>query len=775
MRSPRLFIILLALLLPLAWPTPAHADGIIVPEPPFCDPRACREPVPLAQLAIEHHRVNVSIKDQVAITHVDQVFRNDNDWEMEGTYFFPLPLDAAITSFSLWIDGEPVMGRVLTREEARRTYEEIVNKLRDPALLEYIDRGAFQASIYPIPPGGSRRIELEYSQVLTAEDGLFHYLYPLSTEKFSRLKLETVSVSVEVEAEQPLRAIYSPSHPLAIERRGERAFTAGYEEHEVLPTRDFELYFSVDPKEIGLNLLTYRQGAEDGFFLLLAAPGVEVGERQTIARDIFLVLDQSGSMDGEKFRQAQQALLYVLDHLNPADRFNVISFSTGVQVFSSRLSSTDGVAAAKRWVNALSAQGSTDINRALLETFSQTRDERQTLIIFLTDGLPSEGVTERDQILRNLLAAAPENIRLFPFGVGFDVDTFLLDQLAAQHHGAATYVSPDQALDEAISAFYARISKPVLTDLVFDFGEVEVYDTHPQPIPDLFAGGQVVLVGRYRNPQTTNILLSGLVDGRQENYRYPEQRFTGAGGPDFLPRLWATRKIGDLLSQIRLSGPNRELIDQVIALSIRYGIVTEYTSYLVTEPIVAGTTVLEDLGERVYLESLSAAPLFSGEAAVDRSAVESRLEGADYSYSPEGEAADLVRLVGARTFRLVDGVWLDTAFDPQAMETRKVAFLSEDYFKLAAVSPDLAAALSLGPRVVVLYQQAAYEVIAADQAADNFELPSSSAPGEPSSSGYRQNPAILPPLNPPGSSCPAGLLPLAALPLGLVLLRRRQS
>jgi len=727
MRSQNLLpAILLTLTIALPLVSPVYADGIIIPEPPICDPGPCPVPFPISQLAIEYHRVQVTIEDQVAITHVDQVFRNDNDWQVEGTYVFPLPHGAAVTQFTLWIDGEPVEGKVLTREEARRTYEEIVRNMRDPALLEYIDRDAVQASIFPIPPGGERRIELEYTQVLEADNGLIHYNYPLNTEKFSTQPLEEVSVSVRVESPHPVRAIYSPSHPIAIDRDGDFRFSVGYEDSDITPDKDFELYYSIADQDIGLNLLTYRDPEGDdpnGFFLLLAAPSVEIDPDRKIAKDLLIVLDQSGSMDGEKFRQAQEALHYVLDNLNPEDRFNIIAFSTGTRSFSSRLRSVEEVPDAKRWVDSLSAAGSTDINLALLEALAQVDRRRATIVIFLTDGLPTEGVTETEDILKNVQQAAPENVSLFAFGVGYDVDTFLLDTLSKDHHGATTYVSPGQAIDEAVSGFYAKVSTPVLTDLELDFGEIITYDTYPEPLPDLFAGSQLVLVGRYRDSGTTTIRLSGEVEGQAQNFDYLRQRFRSAGGSEFLPRLWATRKIGALLNQVRLQGPEEELVDQIVKLSIRYGIVTPYTSYLVTEPMALSREAQEGIANEAYSKLLGTPTIVSGQDAVERAAAESAISDAEIPMAISGDAADIVRLAGAKTFRLVEGVWIDTAYDPDTMTTKKVPFLSEDYFELAGARSEFGVAFALGERVIILVGDTAYEVVGDADRGDPITVP----------------------------------------------------
>ena len=743
--------------------SPAYADGIVVPEPPICEFGPCPGPIPMAQLAIEYHRVQVRIEDQVAVTHVDQAFRNDNDWTVEGTYIFPLPAGAAVSSFTLWIDGEPVEGKVLDRDQARQIYQEIVRKLQDPALLEYLDRGAVQASIFPIEPGESRRIELEYTQLLEADHGLIGYRYPLNTEKFSAQPLEQVSIAVQVLSADPVRAVYSPSHQVDIDRSDDFEFRVGYEAADVTPDRDFELFYTVAEDEIGLNLLSFRDPESedpDGTFLLLVAPSVQADPARRVDKDLILVLDQSGSMEGEKFRQAQQALTFVLDHLNSGDRFNVIAFSTGTRSYAGGLRPADQAAEARRWVESLTAVGSTDINRALLEAVAQADRERPTFVIFLTDGLPTEGVTEAERILDNLQEAAPSNLRLFTFGVGFDVDTFLLDSLASEHHGAASYVSPGQSIDEAVSTFYDKVSTPILTNLELEFGDQVVFDLYPDPLPDLFAGGQLVLVGRYRDSGELTIRLTGEVNGVTQTFSYEEQLLRSSGGPEFLPRLWATRKIGALLSQIRLDGPNQELVDQIVRLSIRYGIVTPYTSYLVTEPQALGAEAQEDLAASVFSDLMGTPTAVSGEAAVQRAADEGEILRSDVAFAPD---YDVVKVVGTRTFKLVDGVWTDTGFDPQHDETIQVPFLSEDYFSLADSRSELGAALALGPRVIVVFDGVAYEVVDLSAAGDSLELPAgqSEQDSEPPQlvepAAEPDQPATLP--------CLAALFGLAFLPL----------
>lgn len=795
----------------LLFPAAVRADGIIIPQPPPCDPcppppcprpGLCPIPSPVVQLAIRYHRVTVTIEDQVAVTHVDQVFYNPNNWAVEGTYMFPLPLDAAVNSFTLWVDGKPVEGQVLDAEQARRKYQEIVSSLRDPALLEYAGRGAVQAHVFPIPPQGERRIELEYTQALAAENGLVRYIYPLNTEKFSTWPLENVSIRVDVRSSSPLRAVYSPSHTVELSRESERHVKAGYEATDVLPNTDFALYYSVGESE-AFHLLSYRDPNDkddpDGYFLLLLAPRPDAAQ-QTLAKDVILVLDRSGSMDGDKFRQAQEALRYILGHLNPEDRFNAIAFSTGLESYASGLRPASEASEAIAWVDRLSAQGSTDINRALLEAASMGRaaSERPTYLIFLTDGLPTEGEVDSQKILDNLAFAAPDGLRLFAFGVGYDVDTFLLDSLAAAHHGTSTYVLPGERLDEILSTFYAKVSTPVLTDLELDFGGLAVYDLYPSPLPDLFSGSQIILTGRYRAGGQADVTLRGEVNGQTQTFRFTDQSFAersrGSDAGSAIPRLWATRKIGYLLNQVRLKGPDQETIDQIVRLSIRFGIVTPYTSYLVTEDMPLGAAEQDRIARDAYsdMQAQAAAPS-SGQEAVEKAAGQGNLAEAEAPAAAPAESADRVRSVGPRTFVLSDGRWMDTAFDPDRMQTTRVAFLSEDYFALIAARPELAAAFALGPSVVAFADGIAYEVVADGSPVAPVDVPATQAPEpeqgperpatatppagrpdptRPAEGGGQSVPVAAEPAGTRG--CLAGLLPLVLLGVWLVLGRLRR-
>jgi len=421
--------------------------------------------------------------------------------------------------------------------------------------------------------------------------------------------------------------------------------------------------------------------------------------------------------------------LYVLDHLNPDDGFNVVAFSSGVRTFSEEIEPASSREDGKEFVEGLEAMGGTDIDRALLEAAKTADPDRLTTVIFLTDGLATVGVEDAETILENVAEAAPEAVRIFSFGVGDDVDTDLLDQLSIDHGGASTYVRPGQKINETVTAFYTKIDSPVLSNPDVDFGSIKTDQIYPEMVPDLFAGSQLVMVGRYRNGGKTTITLSGTVNEREVSIIYPGNNFIEDGGAEFIPRLWATRAIGSYLTEIRLHGEDQELVDAIVTLSIRYGIITPYTSFLIEEGDVFSESGREAVSRKLKedLAADAAAPSF-GASAVEKASFQGEMATADaplanfFTKSPttgadedgstpeESEAEEVAKHVGSKTFLLRNGVWTDTVFDDSKMEPVFVEFLSEEYFDLIRDSPALGDYFALGERVIVVYDGTAYEV-----------------------------------------------------------------
>lgn len=720
--------ILLCLLLVVAGVMPAFAQDTV--------------PVIQSDVYLKTHRVNVTIDNQLATTRIEQVFVNESERPAEGTYIFPLPRGAAVSDLIMYVNGEPIQAKILGADEAEQIYQEIVRQLRDPALLQYIGQDAIQASVFPIQPHSEMKIEIEYSHILPVENGLVRYVYPLKTDQFTKLPVQNLSVNVEVISNDEISSIYSPSHRIAISREDEKHFRAGYEATHVYEASDFVLYYGLASETINVNLLTYRESAaEAGFFVLLVAPPVDASEVEIQPRDVVIVLDQSGSMFGEKWEQAKDATQYVLDNLNPEDRFNVVAFSTGWRVYGNGLQGTGEVDGAKQWIDTLEAIGGTDINGGLTEAFStvEKSETRQTVIIFLSDGVATEGETDTQKILENAQTNAPENVRIFTFGVGDDVDTFLLGRLHEIFRGTGSYVRPHERIDEEVATLYNKISAPVMTNLELEVsGDVVLEDMYPYaPLPDLFVGSQLIIAGRYRSNGIGTITLSGEINGEKQTFVYDNLEFPeNAGGEAMIPRLWATRKVGALLNSIRLNGEDPELIDSIVRLSLRYGIITPYTSFLIEEDDIFTQQGFDEASDRAQSNVGDLDDVSTGAGAVSAadqaaSMEESEVAAAPQQYatnnpSPQGgqsggiSPADanqegyadggLLRVVEDKTFLLRDGVWVDTTYDADTMTPIEVVFLSDAYFELLDAHPEIGAYLTLGDHLILVIGGEAYEI-----------------------------------------------------------------
>jgi Ca-activated chloride channel homolog len=743
--APQRLLLIAALLAPLL----ASAQGMLLPTAPNARP-----------LAIKSQRVSVEIKDGTAVTRVEQIFQNDGPSQLEAHYIFPLPKGAALSEFYLWVNGQKTKGEVLEREKATTIYEGIVRRLADPGLLEYMDSDVFRMRVFPVPARGEQKIELAFSQVLNYSSGLYHYHYPLgATAKGQPPDWRVVggtarndfTFSAKVSSKTPLRSIYSPTHQVDVSRRGERSALVGMEQVGGADlSKDLDLYFSVSDKAVGLSLLTYKRGDEPGYFLALIAPKTEVSPNEVAAKRVTFVIDTSGSMQGERMKIARDALKYCVTRLNPQDTFNVVRFSTDVEPLFPGLkpASKENLQKAVSFVEGLEAIGGTAIDEALLRGLQDNDGKSPTphLLMFITDGQPTIGETDENTIARNAREARKAKTRLFTFGVGEDLNARLLDRLAAEGAGTSDFVRDGKEFETKISSFYDKVSHPVLADLALDLSSIDAYDLYPRKLPDLFKGTQLVVMGRYRKPGDAKVVLQGYVNGEKRTFEYGTTAPREATRDDFIPRLWAIRKVGFLLEEIRLRGERPELRDEVITLGKKFGIVTPYTSYLVVEdtPLVANAPPpppvmrpwdgaprpeprhRHPMGEsRAESAEDDFSAVFSapkpGRGAGGAMAPAPAAPPADSLATAEGKAgvavsratkkmkeqergpsaSDPVRVAAGRTFIFRDGGWIDSESLTSPGKQLKVKFLSKAYFALLQAQPELKEALALGDRVVI--------------------------------------------------------------------------
>ncbi|MEZ4503883.1 MAG: VWA domain-containing protein [Dehalococcoidia bacterium] len=621
--------------------------------------------------------------------------------EAEGRIVMPVPPGSSVSDLVLSGGPETLEGKVLDADEAQRIYEEIVRRRIDPALLRSIGDDLFEVRAFPVPAGETRTVTFVVTSPLEVADGAARFELP-----WSRMSPRPASALVHIEVDVPweVRGTFAPGFELDRDRRGPGELTLDWESPASwIPDRDFTLDLTGGEGLLDTRLLAHRAGNEDGYFALLLTPEIEVDE--AVARDVVLVLDTSGSMEGDKIVQARDAATYILDRLGPDDRFGVVAFARRVEPFEDRLRPSRDADDAIEWVQDLDAGGGTNFAGGIEAALDLLDGSRPSTVIVLTDGLPTVGITDGDAILEVARDLAPTRTQLFAFGVGYDVDTVLLDAIAREFTGTSHYVRPEERVDAEVGRLYERIATPVLTDVRIEVDGVNVYDLAPATVGGLFADQQLVLSGRYEDPRNGggDATVTVMGDGPEGRVRLAyEVEFPRRAAASEVAQMWAQRFIADLLTELRLSGPDPELIEEIVAVATQFGIVTPYTSYLAEEPnlALAPQAAAEALDSAARSAPSTGAQAFGGAADV-----ESLREGA----LAGGEFATTVRRIGAHSFYLVDGRWTQDGYEDE--RATEVAVGSEAFADLVALDPEVAAAAALGERVLLEVDGDWFEVV----------------------------------------------------------------
>jgi len=669
--------------------------------------------------------VHTIIEGRVARVEVEEQFRNSGGRLAEGHYLYPLPGEAVFQNFSLWMGQQELRGEMMNAEQARGIYEEIVRRKKDPALLTLAGHGLVRAQVFPIQPGETRKVVLRYTLLLDRVGDALRLRYALGTRGG-----ESGEWRLTLPGGNDFGVPYSPTHPIR---------TVGRDGDIVIDTRsggDIELFLPLRRGLVGTSVLTHAVSNEDGYLMLLLSPSA-VEEGAVVPRDLTLVVDVSGSMSGTKMDQARAALHQAMGTLRPADRFRLIAFSSGVREFRSGFTIATGpnLAAAREFIDGLVADGGTNISGALETALgSAVAEERLPLVIFLTDGLPSVGEQQPDRIA----AAAAGRIgraRIFTVGVGHDVNTYLLDRLAKEGHGSAEYVAPDASVEVAVGQLMGKLRRPALVNLRIAGSPVRLHDLSPAQLPDLFFGEELVVFGRYSGTGRGPIVIEGERNGRRERFTANVVFPATESGNTFVPRLWASRRIGELTRQVRLEGPSDDLIREIRDLGLRHGILTEYTSYLVQEPeqVAArerrlGGVARDEVaanrpqaaapsaqtGQKAFEQARQSARLARlNTVAESDAAMEEKLEGSN-------GRSDRVKRAGGRVFRLDQGVWTDIAHR-DSVQLVTVTPFSPAYFALTRALPELGQSLAVGDQVLVAGRAISIRVAAGgrDQLSDS--------------------------------------------------------
>ena len=761
----------------LAWPL-GTAPGVwrtfLPHEPlPFPQPRPNIQPRPLPMpvfpvdavpVAMSGYRVEGTVTDTVAELTYRITFHNPTDRRLEGMLMVPIPAETSLSGFSMTVGGKETKGELLESAQAASIYEGIVRQQRDPGLLELVGERMFRARVFPIEPRGDIVATLKLTQTLPQSGGLVSLRVPMRSAHLGAAETGRASARIALRTTDPMRSLFSPNSEVRVERSGEREATITYEEGSGGP-QDLALMYSLKRDPLAASVLAYHEEGEDGAFMLNLSPKIEDAAAKAAPKDVVFVLDRSGSMaDDGKMDQAKKALQYCVSRLSPNDRFGSVDFATDWNALEDRLLPADPAnkMRAKRYIDGLEASGGTNIEAALGQGLKLLADhgERVPMIFFLTDGVPTVGQTDINALLSSV-AAANNGIkaRMFNFGVGSDVNTLLLDKLADGGRGARDYVAPGEDIEAKLSALYQKVSRPALTDVRVEWRGVETNNVYPRPVPDLFHGSELTLYGRFKDGGHGTLVVTGKSGGRDVRFEYPVDLPKVETRNSFLPRLWAGQKIAHELDALRLSNrpADAEAVSSIVKLAKKYGIVTPYTSFLVTEE-GANRQVAEDMGRRRFgvMAANAASSGFSGGAAMAKSAqmdsmalrsmsapgsvasvrggsgggsggfdsaaaapaaLEAMDKKARAELKDEGRAAVATRTVGDKTFYKRGKTWIDADAETDEARSAKTATVkagSPEYFELLVKAPELARWFALGDDVTVFWRGTVCKVVGAN-------------------------------------------------------------
>jgi len=736
-------------------PAALGAQGWIMPRPclrPLDDRVDARVPVcPVQGVVRTRSDVRARLDGARAMHYeVEERFVNRGGVIGEADYMFPLPKGAAFGDLKLSINGELVAGETMNANDARRIYEEIVRRKRDPALVEWMGHGLLRARIFPINPGEEKRVVVRFDAVAEREGDALRVDYfrggaptgvvmPVENNAGTTDNART-SFTLSYDRTPSLGMPYSPTHSLEMsdEGRTRRIDVRG-------DARDVTLLFPLPRADApAISTLAYAPGGEDGFALITLSPPSD-RSRQATPRDVTFVLDVSGSMAGRKMEQARAAGRQLLSTLREGDRFRIIDFSSDVRSFRDDFvyATNNNIRDANRYLDALEAVGSTNISGALTEALRPSRRERERyypidradnsegdsprvdsrrlpVVLFVTDGEPTVGERNPEAIAQ-MASRDRGDARVFTFGLGSDVNVALVERLAMEGRGTAQFVRPDESVERMVGVVASRLVDPVLTDVrVRTEGDVRLNKMLPgQPI-DLFAGQDLVLLARYSGDGDARLVFEGRRGNQTVRWTsrvdFPDRERANP----FVARLWATQRVGYLAAEKRRNGGSKELDDEIRSLGERFGIPTEFTSYLVQEPQTVA------MGRRGAMGGVAggvanapvAAPApsaadknFAAAKAASEQRAATSVAALDALQKPEMTRDDAARTrrVDSRTFELRSEVWTDARYR-DGTRTLHVLPYSRTYFELLDKLPDLRAVFALGDKVVVMGRVAAIQL-----------------------------------------------------------------
>lgn len=569
-------LIVMALVMVLAIPARSNAAGLLIADGGLG-----------GMLELKQHEVKVTINNGIAVTHVTQVFLNTEQRQVEALYTFPVPKEASVANFSMWINGKEMVGEVIEKKRAREIYNSYKRVRRDPGLLEQVDYKTFEMRIFPINAGAQQKVQITYYQELEFDHDRAVYVYPLATATHKGINSRVTgkfSFDLDVKSAIPIVTLGSPSHgeEFITVNHSETFATASLETSGGSLAADLVVSYDLSRPKTGIDLITSKRAGEDGYFLMTLTAGEELKKLDT-GMDYIFVMDISGSMGNDgKLVMSKNSVEAFINELGTDDRFEVMTFNINPNTLFNELrtASEQMKEEASRFMSTQQAKGGTILVPAINTAYRYGDPDRTLNVIILSDGMTEQ---QERQNLINLIQSRPGNARVFCVGIGNEVNKPLLEQMAEDSGGIAAFISRGDNFKIQARAFRRKLMHPAATDLVIDFEGLRVYDIEPKVLPSLYHGAPVRIYGRYAGSGEPKVSLKANIRGKEIKDRarllFPAE---DENNPE-IERMWAWKRIDQLLKDADRSGSRQSVVDEIILLGEGYSIVTEYTSFLVLE------------------------------------------------------------------------------------------------------------------------------------------------------------------------------------------------
>ena len=561
-------------------------------------------------LTVGYHKVSVEIRDQIARTTIEESFVNRTVSRLEGVFHFPLPQDASISGFGMWIGNELIEADVVEKQRAREIYETILRERRDPGLLEWTGGNIFKARVFPIEPHSEKRIKIVYTQVLPLKGSRYRYGYGLRSELLRTSPLRELSLTVTVNSALALKNVTCPTHTV---RSRQTAHSAQLEfvAQEYTPTRDFEVVCEVDQQQSDVVVVPHRRG-DDGYFLVQITPpfnrdgGARLNEVIPDGHPLNIVFlcDTSASMDSEKRKQQTDFVNTVLSSLGPDDRYRIAACDVGTVWASEAALSplAENLEASNKFLNERVSLGWTNLDRAFDDVLKIAIPGTQ--IVYIGDGIVSSGDTDPAAFVKRLGerfkavdqtqssddkkgATQQSPLTFHAVTVGNSYESIVLNGIANVGSGSVRAIGGEQTSSVVAREWLTEVAQPGLRDVNVEFRGIKVAAVYPGRLPNVPAGTQQILVGRYlpelasggKVDQQGEVIVTGLRGTERVKFAARISFKDAEEGNSFIPRLWGRAHLDHLLAQ----GPSSLIHDEIIRLSEEFHIITPFTSLLVLE------------------------------------------------------------------------------------------------------------------------------------------------------------------------------------------------